>query len=287
VVHCHQQHLLAPASRPSRVASPAAASSSPTSAGRVTSPYTSTDRWFHGHLHISQYSRRVMGQRANLVPRHPDRRTPRSSPTHACPGPAARFRGPPLRTRESTGHRGAPARPPARRRRSAVRPKRFALLRELATGKRPVPHRPRRLEAGRDHRRSRCVILPSLYRDRYGNETKVPELMGQTLEGMACGIPAICTNVASMPEAVVNGSLLRRPSGRPRGPARRPGHSLHRPRARRGHGRRRAGPHARALPVVQRGAALPRGLPLLTTHPPPRHPAAAGRSRRPLSPAAC
>jgi glycosyltransferase involved in cell wall biosynthesis len=37
----------------------------------------------------------------------------------------------------------------------------------------------------------------------YDNETKVPELLGQTLlEGMACGTPAICTNVASMPEVV-------------------------------------------------------------------------------------
>jgi glycosyltransferase involved in cell wall biosynthesis len=35
----------------------------------------------------------------------------------------------------------------------------------------------------------------------------VPELLGQTLlEGMACGTPAICTNVASMPEVVEDGS---------------------------------------------------------------------------------
>ena len=30
--------------------------------------------------------------------------------------------------------------------------------------------------------------------------------MGQTLlEGMSCGIPAVCTNVAAMPESVVDG----------------------------------------------------------------------------------
>src|SRR5207244_4178529 len=40
----------------------------------------------------------------------------------------------------------------------------------------------------------------------YGGESRVPELLGQTLlEGMSCGTPAICTNVASMPEVVEDG----------------------------------------------------------------------------------
>ena len=51
-----------------------------------------------------------------------------------------------------------------------------------------------------------CVVLPSVYRTRYGDQTQVPELLGQTLlEGMACGAPAICTDVASMPEVVEDG----------------------------------------------------------------------------------
>jgi len=51
-----------------------------------------------------------------------------------------------------------------------------------------------------------CVVLPSVYRTDDGHETLVPELLGQTLlEGMACGIPAICTDVASMPEIVEHG----------------------------------------------------------------------------------
>jgi glycosyltransferase involved in cell wall biosynthesis len=40
------------------------------------------------------------------------------------------------------------------------------------------------------YRSARVVVLPSLYEDRYGGTTRVPELLGQTLlEGMACGTP--------------------------------------------------------------------------------------------------
>ena len=61
-------------------------------------------------------------------------------------------------------------------------------------------------EIVRAYRRAACVVLPSVYRDCYGNESMVPELLGQTLiEGMSCGTPAICTAVASMPEVVADG----------------------------------------------------------------------------------
>lgn len=56
------------------------------------------------------------------------------------------------------------------------------------------------------YRRALCVVLPSVFKDMYGSEYPNPELLGQTLlEGMACGTPAICTDVASMPELVVDG----------------------------------------------------------------------------------
>jgi glycosyltransferase involved in cell wall biosynthesis len=56
------------------------------------------------------------------------------------------------------------------------------------------------------YRSAFAVVLPSVYRDCYGNFTAVPELLGQTLlEGMACGVPAIATSVASLPEVVDDG----------------------------------------------------------------------------------
>jgi len=80
-------------------------------------------------------------------------------------------------------------------------------LRRLATGKHVVF---RSDCTDRDivqaYRRAQAIVLPSVYRDMYGNETSVPELLGQTLlEGMACGTPGICTQVASMPEIVRDG----------------------------------------------------------------------------------
>jgi glycosyltransferase involved in cell wall biosynthesis len=86
-------------------------------------------------------------------------------------------------------------------------PEYLKVLHELAAGKQVTFHHDfddtRLIEI---YRRARCIVLPSLYRDYYGNETTIPELMGQTLlEGMSCGVPAICTDVAGMPESVVNG----------------------------------------------------------------------------------
>jgi glycosyltransferase involved in cell wall biosynthesis len=55
----------------------------------------------------------------------------------------------------------------------------------------------------RYYQNARCVVLPSVFHSSDGAIHPIPELLGQTLlEGMACGTPAICTDVASMPEVV-------------------------------------------------------------------------------------
>ena len=56
------------------------------------------------------------------------------------------------------------------------------------------------------YRNSLVTVLPSVYKDCYGNYTNVPELFGLVvLESMACGTPAIVTDVGSLPEIVDDG----------------------------------------------------------------------------------
>ena len=213
IVHCHQQHVVASsvAAAWCRLTGRKVFVSDLGGGGWDISGYVSTDRWFHGHLHISQYSRRIFGQehfaRAHVIMGGVD--TVRFSPDPSTPpAPTVVFVGrlmphkgvndlvealPEGLTLELIGQEGH---------------ERFLKdLTRLAEGRRVVFRR----TCGDDelveaYRRALCVVLPSVYRDLYGGESSVPELLGQTLlEGMACGIPAICTDVASMPEVVSHG----------------------------------------------------------------------------------
>ncbi len=213
VVHCHQQHVLVSSAAAAwcRVTGRQVFVSDLGGGGWDVSAYVSTDGWFHGHLHLSEYSRQIHGHGRN-VRAHvigggvdvgkfaPDARVPHDGGVlfvgrllphkgvtdliRAIPdGMTLTIVGP----EPDSGTKD--------RLSSEAREKAVAFLHGLDDD-----------ALVREYRRALCVVLPSVYRTDDGQETAVPELLGQTLlEGMACGIPAVCTRVASMPEVVVDG----------------------------------------------------------------------------------
>jgi glycosyltransferase involved in cell wall biosynthesis len=213
VVHCHQRHVLMAslAALASRLTGRKVFATDLGGGGWDLGRYLRTDHWFHGHLHISEFSRRISGHasepRARVIFSGVD--TDKFSPDSTVPKT-----GGILFVGRLLPHKGVDrvieALPPEIPMDLIGRPyhsEYVQTLRDLANGKRVGFHMD--FDDGRlidAYRRARCIVLPSLYKDRYGNETTIPELMGQTLlEGMSCGIPAICTNVAGMPESVVDG----------------------------------------------------------------------------------
>jgi glycosyltransferase involved in cell wall biosynthesis len=213
VIHCHQPHTLAAelAALMARGSGRRVVASDLGGGGWGLSSRIATDSWFHAHLHISEYSRRIAGHannpRAAVVYGGVD--TERFAPdATVAPEPLVVYVG------RLMPHKGADnlidALPDGLSLEVIGRPydERFQRELERRTAGKRVLFRHHCDDAGLVHayRRAMCVVLPSVYRDCYGNESRVPELLGQTLlEGMACGIPAICTDVASMPEVVVDG----------------------------------------------------------------------------------
>src|SRR5208282_1178305 len=63
IVHCHQQHIMASsfAAAACRLTRRKVFVSDLGGGGWDVSSYVSTDRWYHGHLHISEYSRKIFG----------------------------------------------------------------------------------------------------------------------------------------------------------------------------------------------------------------------------------
>jgi glycosyltransferase involved in cell wall biosynthesis len=220
VVHCHQQHIIMSsfAAAMCRATGRRVFSTDLGGGGWDVSGYLSTDRWFHGHLHISEYSRTIFGHQRNHRARvilggvDTDKFTPR---------PDIRRNGGGLFVGRLLPHKGVSdlidALPqemsldvvgPAPSTEGALKDTGYyQRLKAQASGK-AVRFRhdcddQMLIDA---YRRASCVVLPSVYRAADGSETKVPELLGQTLlEGMACGAPVICTNVASLPEIVEDG----------------------------------------------------------------------------------
>ena len=218
VVHCHQQHIAASsvAALLSRMTSRKVFVTDLGGGGWDVSSYISTDRWYHGHLHISEYSRQVFGHATNprscVILGGVD--TEKFSPTTVKPR-----RSHVLFVGRLLPHKGVENLIRAIRPRTIqpelpltiIGPKLhdayFSELQSLANEK-PVSFRTEVSDEGlvEAYQHALCVVLPSVYRTIYGDETRVPELLGQTLlEAMACGTPAICTDVASMPEIVEDG----------------------------------------------------------------------------------
>ena len=213
VVHAHQTNILASecAALLGRLTGRRVFASDLGGGGWCLGSRLRTSRWFHGHMHLSEYSRRLAGGEND--PKHHvifggvDTDC-FSSCLDTVREPMVVFVGrllphkgidvliealPSGLTIEVIGRPYSPAY--------------LERLKELAKGKQ-VRFRAdcNDFEVIQAYQRALCVVLPSVYRDCYGNETRVPELLGQTpLEAMACGTPAIVTRVASLPEVVTDG----------------------------------------------------------------------------------
>jgi glycosyltransferase involved in cell wall biosynthesis len=213
VAHCHQHHVLVTSAAAAwcRLIGTRVFVSDLGGGGWDVSAYISTDSWFHGHLHLSEYSRRVYGhasfERARVIGGGVDVGRFSVDPTVARNG-GALFVGRLLPHKGiSDLIRGLPDDVPLTVVGPVPHPETKARLVALASGKRVTfLHGLDDDALVQEYRRAMCIVLPSVYRTDEGHATLVPELLGQTLlEGMACGTPAICTDVASMPEVVEDG----------------------------------------------------------------------------------
>lgn len=212
LVHCHQQHILASSlvALACRLSQRRVFVTDLGGGGWDLSAYVSTDSWYQGHLHISEYSRKVYSHEkkpwAHVILGGVD--TEKFSPDESV----ARQQKV-LFVGRILPHKGIDdlikALPPELALEIIGQPydeRYLADLRKVAGGK-PVSfiHDCDDKALVKAYRSALCVVLPSVYKNMYGGETRVPELLGQTLlESMACGTPAICTDVASMPEVVAD-----------------------------------------------------------------------------------
>ena len=210
VVHCHQQHILGSnlAALVARISGRKVFVTDLGGGGWDISGYISTDRWYNGHLHISEYSRRVFGQEgkpwSHVILGGID--TEKFSPCSSVPCDGSVVFVGRLLPHKGINYlvQGLPPDVPLKVIGQCMDERYLRDLQKLASGKRVTfQHDATDDDIVLAYRSALCVVLPSVYRHVYGEETKVPELLGQTLlEGMACGAPGICTDVASMPEII-------------------------------------------------------------------------------------
>jgi glycosyltransferase involved in cell wall biosynthesis len=174
---------------------------------------TDTRNWFTQHLHISQFARRFAGHDSLVNARviyggvdperfHPDPSVPRTNEvvivSRLLPHKGINYlidaiEGP-MRLRVI----GRPYRHAADYRK---------LLIERASGKNVIfDEHCDDAELLRAYQGALCIVSASVYRSVFGASHPNTEFLGLALlEGMACGRPAIATNVASLPEVVEDG----------------------------------------------------------------------------------
>lgn len=213
VIHCHQRTVLASSmlALAGRLRGRRVFVSDLGGGGWDVSAFVSTDRWYRGHLHISEYSRFIAGHAgkpwASVISGGVDTT---KFVTRSSPAPL----GPVLYVGRLVPHKGIhdlvaglPDGVPLEIVGQPYEPGYFEHLRSLAAG-RDVTFHQNFDDASlvNAYHRAMCIVLPSVYDSGFQAPFKTPELLGQTLlEGMSCGLPAICTDVASMPEVVANG----------------------------------------------------------------------------------
>lgn len=213
VIHCHQQHIRASslAAIVSRILGRKVFVTDLGGGGLDISAYVSTDLCYHGHLHISEYSRRVSRQErktwAHVILGGID--TEKFSPDPLTPRDGRVVFVGRLLPHKGVNYlvEGMPPEVPLDVIGQRMDERYFSDLQKLAAGRRVTfHHNATDADIVQAYRSALCVVLPSVYRHVYGGETKIPELLGQTLlEGMSCGTPVVCTDVASMPEIVEDG----------------------------------------------------------------------------------
>lgn len=212
VVHCHQQRVVASTSSllVGRALGKRVFVSDLGGGGWDLSLYVTLDKLYDGHLHISGYSARLKDQAGTS--KHVIFGGVDTDKFHPPAGGVERERTV-LYVGRILPHKGIElairALPEGMKLKIAgteSSPPYLAELKRLAVGKDvEFLHGLSDLAIGDLYRGARAVVLLSLYEDMFGKRTAVPELLGQTLlEGMASETPAICTNVASMPEIVTN-----------------------------------------------------------------------------------
>lgn len=209
VIHCHQHHVLSGSALAlfGRATGRPVVATDHGGGGFDLSWYVDTDRLYAAHLHVSEFSR-ARARETKVLRRvvYAGVDTDRFSPSSwDVPRRRALFVGRVLpHKRVDVLIRALPEGMGLDVVGPSHDPRYSQDLERLAVGK-PVSFLGpiEDLQLAEMYRRAICVVLPSACDDPYGGYTEVPELLGQTLlEGMASGIPAVCSDVGGMPEIV-------------------------------------------------------------------------------------